>query len=157
MNWPDWAVNILALTTGMGILTAGFGYFIGTFRKNKYQAVSDESEGWKGEFEAQRTRADRFEAENRAKDVEISNLKGQVEQLSNRVADLSGLIMGEKVQPALKTALENVAAEQHGFTRDHIDVRFERFQKAFLEGLMALSHDFKDALRDHFPAQEKPE
>lgn len=104
---PDW----LSVVVAIGAIVALLGYLIGQWKKGTAGAESAAATAYKLELEAVTVRSTRLEHDLAESRAEVSRLGGVVEQLRAENAELRGLVMGEKVPPAMLAAMQTVAAE----------------------------------------------
>lgn len=104
---PDWLSVVLAVGAIVGVVS----YLIGQWRKGTQGAQAAAATAYKLELEAVTVRSARVEHDLAESRAEVSRLTGMVEQLRTENKELRGLVMGEKVPPALFSAMQTVAAE----------------------------------------------
>jgi len=97
------------------------------------------------ELEVHRDRAMRLEQDLARYKTEVDQLRGVVEQLREENKELRGLLMGDKVQPAMLDAMQTVAAANREALELVLDNKLRGIEQALLRLLTAKDEEKEGA------------
>jgi len=131
-------VSVNAETLGIiGLVALGLGYAIGQFRMGRVRGAAEALHVANAELEVHRDRATRLEQDLARCKTDVDQLRGVVEQLREENKELRGLLMGDKVQPAMLDAMQQVAASNREALELVLDAKLRGIEQGLLRLLTA--------------------
>jgi len=129
----------------IGLVALALGYAIGQFRMGRVRGAAEALHVANAELEVHRDRAMRLEQDLARYKTEVDQLRGVVEQLREENKELRGLLMGDKVQPAMLDAMQTVAAANREALQLVLDNKLRGIEQALLRLLTAKDEEKEGA------------
>lgn len=129
----------------IGLVALALGYAIGQFRMGRVRGAAEALHVANAELEVHRDRAMRLEQDLARYKTEVDQLRGVVEQLREENKELRGLLMGDKVQPAMLDAMQTVAAANREALELVLDNKLRGIEQALLRLLTAKDEEKEGA------------